>query len=111
MKKLACLAVAGLVTMAVLAPAATAGVGGANPGRLDGYAWKSTLQTEEVRVGALTVRANQIPGVGGAEPEGVGGARPEGVGGARPLVGGGAGRLSQLPRWMIEILLRGAWGR
>jgi hypothetical protein len=109
MKKLACTAMAALVIMAVMAPSATAGVGGASPDRFRGSA-KTTLQTENT-IGGVAARSNQIPGVGGAEPEGVGGARPTGVGGARPLAFDAASRLRQLPAWVIEILLRGAWGR
>ena len=111
MRNLARLAVAGLVIMAVMAPVATAGVGGANPDRFGSSARKSTLQTDEFKFGAVAARAKEIPGVGGAEPEGVGGARPGGVGGARPLVGEAAGRLGQLPAWLIESLLRGAFRR
>jgi hypothetical protein len=110
MKKLACMAMAGLVSMALMAPSATAGVGGAGPDRFGGSATKTTLQTE-LTIGGVAARSNQIPGVGGAEPEGVGGARPTGVGGARPLAFDAASRVRQLPPWVIEILLRGAWGR
>ena len=110
MKKLACMAMAALVIMAVMTPSATAGVGGASPDRFGGNATKTTLQTETT-IGGVAARSNRIPGVGGAEPEGVGGARPTGVGGARPLAFDAASGLRQLPAWVIEILLRSAWGR
>ena len=111
MKKLVCMAVVALVTMALMTPAATAGVGGANPDRPGGSAGRFSLQDDRLTVGAVAARSIQIPGVGGAEPDGVGGARPDGVGGARPWAGGVASRLSQLPPWLIESLLRVALGQ